>query len=149
MISRNCANDKRFEHDLLRPPITPGSPRNAASSPGVTSLGSASERCAAIFENEVNTHVASQFPSSLTGCKFSGFRNREIIDEATGVALLEMDTFGYILQDNLEDGKEMTPSGIYLILPEGIGDVQKSAPTPSENPGGSPGAKGTKACAGC
>jgi hypothetical protein len=117
--STTCYCDhRRYEHTrFLPPPVALGSPRNAAGSPGRPSPGGASARCAVIFEKEVNKHVVDHFPSSLPGCEFSGFRSREIVDDETGNSLLEIDTFGYILRDNGEDGKETRPNGIYLILP--------------------------------
>lgn len=105
--------------------------------------GSASDRCDKIFGKEVNDHLNAHFPSSLPGCTFSGFRTREVPKD-DGQALVEIDTFGYILVDSLQEGKETKPNGIYLIEPDNIGDLQRSATSTSDNRKKSPGAQERK-----
>lgn len=97
-----------------------------------------SERVAAVFEQEANTHLTACFPPCLQGCGVTDFRGREIVQDDTGTVVKQLDSFAYMRNDTLALGREARTNGLYLLVPAGVA-ARAAAAAPDRNLQGSPG----------
>jgi len=104
-----CGHKRNFH-------LVPSTEQTRRSLPGAKSV---SEMVAPVFEKEVNLHLNQNLPSCLSRCRISDIRNWQIEDERE--TLLEMDSFGYIYEDECDYAQGLATSGLFLIEPEGCG----------------------------
>jgi len=91
-----------------------------------------------VFEKEVNIHLQHDLPSCLPRCRISDIRNRQIECDRDGNTLLEIDSFGYVFEDDCYYGSKLKTSGFFLIEPQGCG--RKKSASSKQNQCKSPGA---------
>ena len=95
-----------------------------------------------VFEKEVNVHLKHNLQSCLPSCRISDIRSRQVEKEDGTGTLCEIDSFGYVFEDDLMYGKELPTSGVFLVTPNDCG--QKKAIKAKQKMSHSPGAQDWK-----